>query len=78
MKNTLSPGELVQAYLEKKALVESLTEQLEAAKTAKGEFEFDIRNQLITPNEYAPLLIDGNILVQLVSGYLEVSRVTKL
>jgi hypothetical protein len=78
MENTLSPAELVQAYLEKKALVESLTEQLEAAKTATNEFAFGIRNQLIEPNEYAPLLIDGNILVQMLGGSLDICRVTKL
>jgi hypothetical protein len=78
MENTLSPAELVQAYLEKKALVESLTVQLKDAETAKNDFDFQIRNQLIVPNEYATLLIDGNILVQLVGGYLDVSRVTRL
>jgi hypothetical protein len=78
MENTLSPAELVQAYLEKKTLVESLTEQLETARTDRDLFESDIRSQLIQPNDYAPLLIDGNILVQLIDGYLRVSRVTKL
>jgi hypothetical protein len=78
MENTLPPAELIQAYLEKRDLVTSLTEQLKDAETAKNEFEFQIRNQLIEPNKYAPLLIDGNILVQIVGGYLNVSRVTKL
>lgn len=78
MENTLSPAELVQAYLDKKNLVESLTDQLEDAKTAKDTLEQTIRRQLIEPNGYAPLLIDGNIVVQLVAGYLDISRVTKL
>jgi hypothetical protein len=78
MENTLSPAELIQAYLDKKNLVESLTDQLEDAKTAKDTLEKTIRRQLIEPNEYAPLLIDGNILVQLIGGYLDISRVTKL
>ena len=78
MENTLSPAELVQAYLKEKALVKSLSEQLEASKSALSELDSKIRRELIEPNEYAPLLIDGNILLQLVGGYLDVSRVTKL
>lgn len=78
MEDTLSPTALVQAYLQQKNLVETLTEQLETAKTARDDFESNIRSQLIQPNDYAPLLIDGNILVQLIDGYLRVSRVTKL
>lgn len=76
--NNLSPSELVQAYLQQKDLVDSLTQQLDEAKTFRDEFESKIRRELIEPNEYNPLLIDGNILIQLVGGYLSVSRVTKI
>lgn len=78
MEKNLSPAELVHAYLESVSLVDSLTEKLDEAKTARNSFEFNVRTQLIQPNEFAPLLIDGNILVQLIDGYIQVSRVTKL
>jgi hypothetical protein len=78
MENNLSPSELVQAYLKEKNCFESLSQQLTASKERRDSFESQIRQQLIQPNEYAPLLIDGNILVQLIDGYLSVSSVTKL
>ena len=78
MENNLSPSELVQAYLQEKDHFESLSQQLAESKERRDSFEAQIRQQLIQPNEYAPLLIDGNILVQLIDGYLSVSSVTKL
>ncbi|WP_434686884.1 hypothetical protein [Pseudanabaena minima] len=78
MENTLTPAELIHSYLEAKTLVSSLSAQLEQAKAERDDLEFNIRTQLIQPNEYAPLLIDGNILVQMWEGNVHISRVTKL
>ncbi|WP_055076871.1 hypothetical protein [Pseudanabaena sp. 'Roaring Creek'] len=78
MENNLSPAELVQAYLQEKHRFESLSDQLTESKERRDAFEHDIRRHLIEPHEYNPLLIEGNILVQLIDGYLSVSSVTKL
>ena len=78
MENTLSPAQLVQAYLQEKDRFESLSDQLTESKERRDAFENNIRRHLIEPHEYNPLLIDGNILVQLIDGYLSVSSVTKL